>query len=154
LADQLQGGSAHVTFAEAVADLPVKLRGFTPDGTSHSPWHVLEHLRITQWDILNFCRDPEHVSPQFPEGYWPSATATPSASAWERSVAAFAKDLADMQKLVLDEHHDLHARVNHPEARDHHTLAREALVLIDHNAYHLGELVLLRRLLGAWPTKR
>ena len=143
----LKGGGAHASFDEAVKDMPVGLRGKRPQRAEHSAWEVLEHLRIAQWDILEFSRDPKHVSPEFPAGYWPKKPAPPKAQAWNKSVKAFRADLQAMIALVEDESTDLHAKIPHGDGQ---TVLREALVLADHNAYHLGELVLLRRLLGAW----
>jgi DinB family protein len=144
----LKGGSAHATFDDAVRDLPAKLRGNRPRGAEHSPWEVLEHMRLAQWDIVEFSRDPKHVSPDFPGGYWPKAAAPPSEAAWKKSIAAFRADHKAMMDLVADPASDLFARIPHGEP--HHTLLREALLVADHNAYHLGEFVLIRRLLGAW----
>jgi hypothetical protein len=132
---------------EAIAGLPPELRGARPAGVPHTPWRLLEHLRIAQWDILEFSRNPRHVSPNFPEGYWPQGDAPSQPEAWERSVAAFRADLRAMQELVRDPSTDLVARIPHGEGQ---TVLREALLVADHNAYHLGQLVLLRRGLGAW----
>jgi hypothetical protein len=144
----LRGGGAHLDFDAAVADLPVELRGVKPPGLPHSPWRLLEHLRIAQWDILEFSRNPRHVSPKFPDGYWPSGDGPPDAAGWDRSIAAFRADLTAMQDLVADPATDLFARIPHGEGQ---TVLREALLVADHNAYHLGQLVVVRRLLGAWP---
>jgi hypothetical protein len=146
----LRGGGAHVGFEETIADFPARLRGAKPSEAPHSAWQLLEHMRLAQWDILEFSRKPSHVSPEFPAGYWPSTEAPPDEKAWEKSVAAFHADLKAMQQLVSDPEIDLLARIQHPEAKEKHTLLREALLVADHNAYHLGQLVLLRRLLGAW----
>ena len=146
----LREGGAHLGFEQAIAGFPARLRGTRPAGAAHTAWQLLEHLRIAQRDILGFSRDPAHVSPKFPAEYWPRTEAPPDAAAWENSVASFRSDLADMQKLVKDPKNDLFARIDHPEAAAGHTLLREALLVADHNAYHLGQLVLLRRLLGAW----
>jgi hypothetical protein len=143
----LKGEGAHADFEAAVKDLPASLRGKRPKGAEHSAWEVLEHLRIAQWDILEFTRNAKHMSPEFPCGYWPSAQASPDEKAWEKSVDAFRSDLRAMGELVANESTDLFAPI--PHAKDK-TILREALLLADHNAYHLGELVLLRRLLGAW----
>jgi hypothetical protein len=145
----LKGGGAHVSFDDAVKDLPAELRGKRPKGADHSPWEVLEHMRIALWDILEFTRDPKHVSPEFPSGYWPKTQAPPDAKAWDKSVHAFRADAKALADLVDDEATDLLARLPHG---DGHTVLREALVAADHNAYHLGELVLVRRLLGAWSA--
>jgi DinB superfamily len=143
----LKGGDAHVDFDGAVRDLPVKLQGKRPEGAKHSPWEVLEHLRIAQWDILEFSRNPMHKSPEFPKGYWPRAAAPPDEKAWDKSVESFRKDLQAMCGLVENESTDLFAKIPHGDGQ---TILREALVTADHNAYHVGELVLLRRMLGAW----
>jgi hypothetical protein len=143
----LRGGGAHLDFDRAVAGLPAKLRGAKPAGQPHTPWRLLEHMRIAQWDILEFSRNPRHVSPPFPDGYWPKDDAPPDAKAWDRSVEGFRADLKAMQDLVADPDTDLFARIPHGEGQ---TVLREALLVADHNAYHLGQLVMLRRLLGAW----
>ena len=143
----LKGGNAHVDFDSACKDFPAELRGKRPKGTQHSPWEVLEHLRIAQWDILEFSRNPKHKSPDFPDGYWPRTPAPPDDAAWDKSIRSFRKDLAAMCDLVADESTDLFAKI--PQG-DGQTILREALLTADHNAYHLGEFVLLRRLLGAW----
>ncbi len=143
----LRGGNAHVEFDRALAGLPAKLRGVKPAGLPYSPWQLLEHMRISQWDILEFSRNPKHVSPKWPEGYWPKIPAPPDASAWTRSLAAFRADSRAMQRLVADPSTDLYARIPHGEGQ---TVFREALLVADHNAYHLGQLIVVRRLLGAW----
>jgi hypothetical protein len=147
LLELLKGGHAHATFDAAVKNLPVALRGNRPRGAEHSPWEVLEHMRIAQWDILEFSRDAAHQSPEWPSGYWPAAAEPPNAMAWEKSVRAFRRDLKAMSDLVADPATDLSARIPHGDGQ---TILREALLVADHNAYHLGEMVLLRRLLGAW----
>jgi len=144
----LQGGAAHLDFEAAIADLPVALRGAKVPGVPHTPWRLLEHLRIAQWDILEFSRNPKHVSPPFPEGYWPEGDAPPNPAAWDRSVAGFRADLQAMQDLVSNPATNLFARIPHGQGQ---TILREALLVADHNSYHLGQLVLLRRALGAWP---
>jgi hypothetical protein len=143
----LEGGDAHATFTAAVKNLPVQLRGERPEGIPHSPWELVEHMRITQWDILEFSRNPKHVSPDFPSGYWPPTPIPPDEKDWDHTVAAFQADLKALIKLVADEATDLFARI--PQG-DGQTILREALLVADHNAYHLGQLVLVRRLLGAW----
>jgi len=146
----LNGGGAHVNLDDAVKNLPAELRGKRPKGAEHSPWELLEHMRIALWDILEFTRNPKHVSPQFPAGYWPASQAPPDGKAWDKSVNAFRADLKALADLVADERTDLLAPLAHGDGQ---TVLREALVAADHNAYHLGELVLLRRLLGAWKEK-
>ena len=146
----LRGGGAHLNFDKAIQDLPPAVRGARVPGLPHTPWRLLEHLRICQWDILEFSRNPRHVSPSFPEGYWPAGDAPPDNAAWDRSVAAFRADLRAMQDLVADPATDLFAPIPHGEGQ---TILREALLVADHNAYHLGQLVVVRRLLGAWPEE-
>ncbi len=147
LIELLKGGNAHATFDEAVAGFPSELRGKKVKGLPYSAWMLLEHMRIAQWDILEFSRNPKHESPGFPDGYWPKEDAPPSESAWENSLNMFRRDLEAMQKLVSDPKSDLHKPFPWGDGQN---LLREALLVADHNAYHLGELVLLRRLLGAW----
>lgn len=147
LRDLLGGGHAHLDFERAIAGLPAELRGARPSGLPHTPWRLVEHLRIAQWDILRFSVDPAHVSPAFPAGYWPAGDAPPDPGAWDRSVAAFRADLRAMMGLVADPAVDLLAPIPHGQGQ---TVLREALLVADHNAYHLGQLVTVRRLLGAW----
>jgi hypothetical protein len=139
--------NAHANFDSAVRDMPAAQRGKRPAADSHSPWELLEHLRIAQWDILEFSRNPEHESPDWPGGYWPKSPEPPAADSWDRSVAGFQADLKAMADLVADPGTDLFARIPHGEGQ---TILREALLVADHNAYHIGQLVLARRLLGAW----
>jgi len=146
----LKGGGAHLGFDEAVAGLPRHLRGIKAAGTPHTPWRILEHMRIAQWDILEFCRNPEHESPAFPEGYWPPGDAPPDDGAWDRTMEAFHADLETMQQLVEDPHTDLLAPIPHGTGQ---TVLREALLVADHNAYHLGQLIIIRRALGAWHDR-
>jgi hypothetical protein len=148
LTELLNGGQAHTTFDAAVADLPESLRGARPDGLPHTPWRLVEHMRIAQWDILEFSRNAAHVSPTFPDGYWPTDDAPDSPSDWDRSVTAFRDDLRAMCDLVTDPATDLFAPIPHGDGQ---TVLREALLVADHNSYHLGQLVAVRRLLGAWP---
>jgi hypothetical protein len=145
--DLLNGGHAHADFDQAVKNFPADLRGKKPRGAEHSPWQILEHLRIAQWDILEFSRDPSHKSPDWPSGYWPAKTVPPDEKAWDKSVRAFRKDLRALCGLVADPSTDLFAPIPHGDGQ---TTLREALLAADHNAYHLGELILVRRLLGAW----
>ena len=143
----LKGGGAHAGFDKVVAGIPARQRGARPAGQPHTPWRLLEHMRIAQWDILEFSRSAQHVSPEFPEGYWPLADAPAGPTAWQKSVKAFRRDLRAMQKLVADPKTDLYARIPWGDGQ---TVLREALLVADHNAYHLAELVMLRRLLGIW----
>ena len=141
----LKGGGAHLNFDEVIERFPKNLRGKKVKGAPHTAWQLLEHMRIAQWDILEFSRDPKHVSPKFPDGYWPKTQAPPTDEDWNTSVKNFRKDLKAMQKLVEDQSSNLYARIPHGEGQ---TLLREALLIVDHNSYHLGQLVLLSRLLG------
>jgi len=143
----LQGKGAHVDFDGVINGLPATSRGTRPKGAAHSPWEILEHLRIAQWDILEFSRNPSHVSPSWPEGYWPDSEAPANAEAWNESVERFRSDLDAMIALVSDPRSDLFTPFAHGDGQ---TLLREALLIADHNAYHIGELVVVRRLLGAW----
>jgi len=143
----LSGEGAHVSFDKAVADLSPEKRGAKLKGEPHTPWRVVEHMRIAQWDILEFSRNHKHESPEWPTGYWPDGDAPPDEAAWDRTVRQFKHDLAEMRKLIADPAQDLFKPFAYGEGQD---LCREALTLADHNAYHLGQLILLRRALGAW----
>jgi DinB superfamily len=147
LVNLLAAKDAHIDFAHVVADFPATLRGVRPERSPYSGWELLEHIRIAQWDILEFCLDAKHKSPDWPGGYWPASPAPPDAAAWEKTVQAVESDAARMKKLILDPKTNLFTRIPHGEGQ---TVLREALLLADHNAYHLGQLVLVRRLLGAW----
>jgi hypothetical protein len=151
LLDLLGGGHAHPDFVAAIAGLPDGLRGAKPPGLPHSPWRLLEHMRIAQDDILRFCLDPAHVSPEFPAGYWPEGDAPPDQAAWDLSAASFRADLRALMDLVADPSTDLFAPLPHGRGQ---TVLREALLVADHNSYHIGQLVTVRRLLGAWSEER
>jgi len=150
LIELLKGGSAHARFDEVTEGIPAKLRGQKPAGMPHSPWMLLEHMRIAQEDILEFSRDPKHISPDWPQGYWPGTNVQPGAAAWSSSIRNFRRDLKSMQELVANPKTDLYARIPWGDGQ---TILREALLVADHNAYHLAQLVDVRRLLGAWPAK-
>ena len=150
LLELLRGAGAHLPFEAAIADLPAKLRGVKPSGLDFTVWRLLEHMRLAQWDILEFSRNPKYVSPEFPAGYWPRGDAPPNDAAWRKSVARFRADLKAMQKLVEDPATDLFGRIPWGEGQ---TILREAMLVADHNAYHMGQMVMLRRLLGAWKDK-
>ncbi len=143
----LQGGGAHAKFDEVMADIPAKLRGQRPAGMPHSVWMLFEHMRLAQWDILEFSRNRKHVSPDWPKGYWPKTEAPPSAAAWHASLKKFRSDLKAMENLVENPRTDLFAKIPWGDGQ---TILREALLLADHNAYHLGQMVDVRRLLGIW----
>ncbi|HVF41973.1 MAG TPA: DinB family protein [Pyrinomonadaceae bacterium] len=140
----LRGGGAHVKFDEAVGDFPAGLINARAGGVPYTPWQLLEHMRIAQWDIVEFSRDASHVSPAWPEGYWPDKGREATGDEWRRSVESFRADLREMESLVEDASIDLYARIPHGEGQ---TVLREALLVADHNAYHLGALVTLRRAL-------
>ena len=149
LVELIKGGNAHAEFKKSIEDFPAELRGKRPKGSPHSPWELLEHMRIAQWDILEFSRNPEHKSPNWPEGYWPESPEPSDPKAWDRTVNSCCQDMRAMCALVADEKADLYARIPHGDGQ---TLLREALLVADHNAYHLGQLVLLRRMLGTWTA--
>ena len=146
----LSGEGAHVSFDEVVKGLPPALRGAKPAGQPHTPWRLIEHMRIAQWDILEFSRNPRHQSPKWPDGYWPAGDAPSRPTDWNTSFRQFRADLKAMQKLVADPKTDLFAPIPHGQGQ---TILREAVLLIDHNSYHLGHLVMLRRMLGAWKDR-
>lgn len=142
----LSEGEAHLDFDGAIKDLPAEARGRKPEG-GHSPWELVEHMRIAQRDILEFTKDGRHQSPKFPVGYWPNPEKTPTAEDWNHSVRGFKSDLAEIVALVKSPATDLFAKVPHGSGQ---TVLRELFLIADHNAYHLGELVVTRRLLGVW----
>lgn len=149
LVDLLKGGAAHVSFSDALEGFPGNKRGTFAQGLPHTGWQLLEHARIAQWDILEYSRNPKHVSPGFPEGYWPKTPGPPADAEWEKSLRTFEHDLNEMVELVKNPKTNLYAKIPHSQG---HTLLREVLVLADHNAYHIGQIVDLRRALGAWPN--
>lgn len=148
LARALDWEDAHVGFDAAVKGLPAALRGRRPAGFPHSPWELLEHLRLAQRDILDFCMDSNYVAGRFPDDYWPKSPRPPKARSWSESVAAFRADRRAVKELVADRKRDLVAQIPHGEGQ---TYLREVLLVIDHGAYHVGQLVMARQLLGAWP---
>jgi len=148
LAKAIDWGEAHADFATAVADFPDDLRGEVPPGFSHSAWDLLEHMRIALWDIVEFTKDARHKSPPWPAGYWPPTHEPPQEEAWDQCVESINDLLEEMRKLTLDRSRPL----LEPFPRSlGQTLMREALLAADHNAYHLGEIVQLRKALKAWP---
>lgn len=138
---------AHVSFDTAVQGIAAADRGRTPAGLAHSPWQLLEHLRLTQRDILDFCRDPGYVEPGSMEEYWPPSASPPSEAAWEESIAAFRRDREELKRLAADTSIDLYARIPHGTGQ---TYLRELVLVADHTAYHVGQLVAVRRALGSW----
>lgn len=140
----LEGGGAHATFEDAIGGFPAEARGITLPGVSHTPWQLLEHLRLAQWDILEFSRNPAHESPAWPEGYWPPESAPPTKTAWDESVRRFLKDRVALTSWIQDASTDLFASV--PD-EDGPSLLHEIMITGQHNSYHLGQLLLLRRAL-------
>ena len=140
---------AHASFEDAVKDMPANLRGKRPEGLPYSAWELLEHLRIAQHDILEFCVDPNYKEMKWPDDYWPPSPAPSSDAAWEDSIRAFVADRKAMQKLAADTSVDLETKIPHGSGQ---TYLRELVLVIDHNAYHVGQLVLVRRLLGHWKS--
>jgi hypothetical protein len=143
----LIGGNAHMTFEQAVADFPAEYYNTNPPNITYSPWHILEHLRIAQWDILEFIRKPDHVSPEWPKGYWPDPNEMTGQEGWGKTINAFLADLGALRDIVKDPDTDLYAPI--PHAQDY-TIFREILVVSDHNAYHIGEFGILRQIMGTW----
>ena len=143
----LKDGGAHAKFEDVIKNLPANLRGKRVENFPHTAWMLLEHMRIAQRDILEFSRNAKHASPKWPEGYWPNTEAPPSAEAWTQSVQSFRKDLKEMEVLVTNPKTDLYTPLPWGDGQ---TVLREALLVADHNAYHLGQLVTLSRLLGTW----
>ena len=140
---------AHTDFDTAVTDLPPGLRGVAPPGLPYSPWQLIEHMRLTQVDILEFCRDTDYIERLWPRDYWPESAAPPDAAAWDASIAAFRRDRAELQAMIRDPQRDLLGKV---PAGTEQTFLREFLLVADHTSYHVGQLVAVRRLLGAWTS--
>jgi hypothetical protein len=147
LVNLLSKGEAHVTFEDAVKDVPAAARGKVPKGAAHSLWDLVEHMRIAQSDILKFSTDAKHISPKWPEEYWPKTSAPPNAKAWDKSIKDFLSDRDAMCKLIEKKSTDLFAEIKHGKGQ---TILREAMLVADHNAYTIGEIVIIRRLLGVW----
>jgi DinB superfamily len=150
LLELLQGGHAHATFDAVIANIPANLRGKKPAGYPHSLWMLLEHLRLAQWDILEFSRNPKYSAPKWPDDYWPESAAPPSAAAWNASVKKFRADLTTTQNLVKNPRTDLFAKIPWGDGQ---TILREVLLLADHNSHHLAQMIDIRRLLGDWPSR-
>ncbi|HEV2234386.1 MAG TPA: DinB family protein [Terriglobia bacterium] len=143
----LRGGGAHLNFNSTIRGFPIELRGVRPAGLPQTAWRLLEHMRIAQRDILDFCIDSKYIPKDFPSGYWPQNDSPANKAAWNKSIRSFRADLKAMEQLVANPSTDLFALIPHGEGQ---TILREALLVADHNAYHLGQMVTLRRLLGAW----
>jgi hypothetical protein len=147
----LRGGQAHMTFEQAVADFPPAGINRRPPHVPYTSWHLLEHLRITQRDILDFIRDPSYREPSWPDDYWPPAEEEADTAAWAQTLRAFREDLQALEALVHDPTTDLHATMPHGQGQ---TILREILVVADHNAYHIGEFAILRQVMQTWPAAR
>lgn len=144
----LEGANAHMSFEEAVAEIPLPRINEKPPRTPYSLWHFVEHIRIAQWDILEFIRNPQHVSPDYPMGYRPSPDTTTNEEGWLNSLEGVHSDLRALKAIVMDPHTNLLAPLPHASG---YTIFREILTVADHNAYHIGELALLRQVMGMWP---
>ncbi len=147
LAELLQGKSAHLSFDDAIAGLPPKMRGAKPPGIPHSVWRLVEHMRIAQWDILQFSKNGRHKSPKWPEGYWPKGDAPRDAKQWNQTVKQFRADLKAMMRMVKDKKVDLLAPIPGGQGQ---AVFREAMLVADHNSYHVAQIVMVRRMLGVW----
>lgn len=148
LADLLTWSSAHADLDRAVKNVPPEARGMRPDGVPYSLWQLLEHIRAAQWDILDFCRNSDYRSPDWPDEFWPDDPEPPAREDWQKSIDAVRRDRQSLVELIEDEKTDLFERIPHGEDQ---TFLREAVLVADHNAYHIGQMVLLRRMLGIWP---
>jgi DinB superfamily len=146
----LEGGNAHMGFEEVVADFPMGYINIKAPQTPYSFWHFVEHIRIAQWDILEFVRDPRHVSPHYPEGYRPSPDQKTDEQGWLKSIERVLADLQALKDIVLDEKTDLLAPI--PHATDY-TIFREVVLAADHNAYHVGEIAIMRQVMNIWPER-
>jgi hypothetical protein len=147
----LDGVDAHMPFEEAVRDFPDEAMNERPPNVGYTPWHLVEHLRLTQWDILDYVTNPTYVEREWPRDYWPDPSATATRADWDASVAGFLADRATLRSLVLDEDRGLSAVI---PGTPGHTLLREVRIVADHNAYHVGELAILRQVMGSWPPGR
>lgn len=144
----LDGRQAAMSFDDAVANFPMSAINTSPPNVLYTPWHILEHLRITQWDILEYVRNPQHVSPDWPVGYWPAQDTQTDPDGWKHTIAQFHEDFQAMRRIVLDPATDLYAPI--PHGYNGHTILREALLVADHNAYHIGEFAVLRQVMNTW----
>ena len=146
----LDGRQAHMTYDDAVADFPLDKMNVTPPNVDYTPYHLIEHLRITQWDILDYIRNPNYQSIEWPRDYWSPRDAQADAEAWQKSIKGFRDDLAALRAIVRDPQTDLYAPI--PHGYSGHTILREILLVADHNAYHIGELGILRQIMNAWGS--
>ncbi len=147
----LNGGNAHMTLEDAVADYPVESMNTTFPNGDYSSWHLLEHIRLSQWDILDFMRNPEYQEREWPKEYWPPQEAQASEADWNETLASFQRDMQALQAIAMDPQIDLHARIPWGTGQ---TILRELLLVADHNAYHIGEFAIMRQVMGTWGSKR
>jgi hypothetical protein len=145
----LKGGNAHLPLDKLIDEFPPGAFNEPPPNVPYSPWHLLEHIRIAQWDILEFIRNPDHVSPEWPAGYWPPKAERADVARWQETVQALRSDMAELQAIVQDPTTDFYADLPHAEG---YTILREMLVVADHNSHHLGEFAILRQVMGTWPS--
>jgi hypothetical protein len=143
----LRGGNAHMSFDQAIADFPVEQFNVKPANVLYTPWHILEHVRLAQWDILEFIRNPNHISPPWPAGYWPHPAEEADSERWEQTIHQFRADLAALCELVTDASTNLYRPIPHAPS---YTIFREILVVADHNSYHIGEFAVLRQVMATW----
>jgi len=148
LVELLRGGGAHHRFETVIARFPADRRGVTAAGLPHTPWQVLEHMRICQRDILEYIRDPHYSAPNFPDDLWPAPDATTDEAGWRHTISQFQADLAALIAIINDPATDIYAQI--PHGAPGHTILRESLIIADHNAYHIGEFAILRQILGLW----
>ena len=146
----LKGHQAHAEFDDVVKNLPVDLRNARVPNVPYTLWHLLEHIRLTQYDILDFIRNPEYKEMEWPKAYWPDEDAEADEKAWKKTIADFRKDRKELAELVSDPKTDFYAKIPHGSGQH---ILREILLVVDHTAYHLGEFLVMRRMLGAWPAK-
>ncbi|MBI2051789.1 DinB family protein [Candidatus Roizmanbacteria bacterium] len=147
----LHGGEAHMTFDEMVKNFPLKHINTDPPNSSYTPWRLLEHIRISQWDILEFIKNPDYVYLKWPEDYWPDSKKKATESDWKKTVRNFKRDLEELSEIIKNPVTDLHKPLAHGEGQ---TIFREILLVADHNAYHIGEFAILREVMATWPNNR
>lgn len=147
----LKGGNAHMSFDEAIKDFPAKYFNWKPPNVSYTFWHLLEHIRIAQWDILNFILSPEHVSPDWPDEFWPAEDKRADKAQWQRTIRDFRADFKSIQDIVKDPKTDFLAPIPHAED---YNIFREVLLVADHNAYHIGEFIILRQVMNIPPPEK
>ena len=147
----LRSRNAHMPLESAVADFPMEAINKRPPNVPYTPWHLLEHIRITQWDILEFIRNPKHVSPAWPKGYWPEQDADAEPSDWNKTLHSYGADLDALEEMVRDPKTDLFTPIPHGDGQN---ILREILTVADHSAYHTGEFAILRQVMGTWPKNR